>query len=95
VRCAGGRKRCPRQLRHDRIKANCENLAGLSRGLSGGDILDIWSNAIHAGSADADPAKWKITQAMLEREIEKARAAREEHEGKAKRERRVIGFGQA
>ena len=32
---------------------------------------------------DADPAKWKVTQAMLEREIEKARVAREEHEGEA------------
>lgn len=54
----------------------------LSRGLSGGDILDICLNAIHAGSVDADPAKWGITQGMLEREIEKA-----------KRGKRVIGFG--
>jgi len=52
-------------------------------------------NAIHAGSADADPAKWEITQEMLEREIEKARAAKEEHSGRGKRERRVIGFGVA
>ena len=47
-------------------------------------------NAIHAGSADADPAKWKVTQGMLEREIEKARAAKAEHSGKV---RRAIGFG--
>ena len=33
-------------------------------------------NAIHAGSADADPAKWRVTQGMLEREIEKARVAK-------------------
>jgi hypothetical protein len=30
---------------------------------------------------------------MLEREIGKARAATAEHSGKAKREKRVIGFG--
>jgi len=30
---------------------------------------------------------------MLEREIEKARAARVEHSGKGKREKRAIGFG--
>ena len=58
-----------------------------------GDILNISINAIHAGSADADPAKWKVTQAMLEREIEKARAANVEHSGKKRTERRVIGFG--
>jgi SpoVK/Ycf46/Vps4 family AAA+-type ATPase len=77
---------------HSRIDADFAVLAGLSRGLSGGDILNICLNAIHAGSVDEDPAKWRITQEMLEREIEKARAAREEHSGKAKREKRVIGF---
>jgi SpoVK/Ycf46/Vps4 family AAA+-type ATPase len=77
---------------HSRIEANFEVLAGLSRGLSGGDILNIALNAVHAGSADADPAKWKVTQAMLEREIEKLRVAKAEHSGKAKREKRVIGF---
>ena len=61
--------------------------------LSGGDILNSALNAIHAGSVDADPAKWRVTHGMLEREIEKARAARAEHEGKAKRGKRVIGFG--
>jgi len=50
-------------------------------------------NAIHAGSVDVDPANWKVTQAMLEREIEKARAAKEEHSGKKRAEGRVIGFG--
>ena len=50
-------------------------------------------NGIHAGSVDADPAKWNVTQVMLEREIEKARVAKAEHSGKAKRGKRVIGFG--
>jgi len=78
---------------HGRVEANFADLARFSRGLSGGDILNIALNAIHAGSAEADPAKWKVTQEMIEREIEKVRAAREEHEGKVKRGRRVIGFG--
>jgi hypothetical protein len=52
-------------------------------------------NAIHAGSADADPAKWRVTQGALEREIETARVAKAEHEGKMRREKRVIGSGAA
>jgi hypothetical protein len=44
---------------------------------------------IHAGSVDADPAKWRVTHAMLEWEIEKGRAARVE----LKRRERAIGFG--
>jgi hypothetical protein len=28
-------------------------------------------NAIYAGSADDDPAKWSVTQSMLEQEIAK------------------------
>jgi ATP-dependent 26S proteasome regulatory subunit len=78
---------------HSRIEADFAILAGLSRGLSGGDILNICLNAIHAGSVDVDPARWMVTQEMLEREIGKARAAREEHWRKAKMEKRVIGFG--
>jgi len=81
------------QLHHGRVQTNFTVLAALSRGLGGGDILNISLNAIHAGSLHPEPAQWKITQAILEREIEKARAAREEHSGKAKRDRRVIGFG--
>ena len=44
-------------------------------------------------SAGADPGKWKITQAILEREIGKARTAKEEHGGRRRGEKRVIGFG--
>ena len=76
---------------HSRIEADFAVLAGLSRGLSGGDILNICVNAIHAGSTDADPAKWKVTQEMMEREIKKVRRAKKEHEGKAKSTSR-IGF---
>jgi hypothetical protein len=49
-------------------------------------------NAIHAGSTDADPAKWQVTQAMLEREIAKVRKAKAEHSGEKGKNRRKIGF---
>jgi len=87
------RERKQIHLHYARIEASCEILARVSRGLSDGDILNIGLNAIHAGSADADPAKWRVTQAMLELEMEKARAAMVEHEGNAMWEKRVIGFG--
>lgn len=66
---------------HSRVEADFAILAGLSRGLSGGDNLNICVNVVHAGSADADSAKWRVTQAMLEREIEKARKVKAEHSG--------------
>jgi SpoVK/Ycf46/Vps4 family AAA+-type ATPase len=61
---------------HSRVEADYAVLAELSRGLSGGDILNVCVNAIHAGSTDADPAKWLVTQGMLEREIAKVRKVR-------------------
>jgi hypothetical protein len=67
-------------------------LAGLSKSLSGGDILNVCVNAIYAGSTDADPAKWKVTQGMIEREIAKARKAKAEHSGEKAGPRRRIGF---
>jgi hypothetical protein len=67
-------------------------LADLSRGLSGGDILNVCVNAIHAGSTDADSAKWLVTQELLEREIAKVRLAKAEHSGKKGKSRRKIGF---
>ena len=61
-----------------------------SRGLSGGDILNVCLNAIHAGSRDPDPAKWVVTEEMLVREIRRARAAKARHGGKVSGRR--IGF---
>jgi hypothetical protein len=76
----------------ERVKANLRfasgflhcvaNLAEQSRGLSGGDILNICLNAIHAGSRDPDPAKWMVTEEMLLREIKRAKAAKEKHSGR-------------
>jgi hypothetical protein len=53
----------------DRLQADYAVLAELSRGLSGGDILNVCVNAIHAGSTDDDPAKWLVTQGMLKQYI--------------------------
>jgi hypothetical protein len=38
----------------DRVTADYWIFAGLSRGLSGGDILNVCVNAIYMGSVDAD-----------------------------------------
>jgi ATP-dependent 26S proteasome regulatory subunit len=76
----------------DRVTADYAVLAELSRGLSGGDILNICINVIYAGSTDADPQKWLVTQVMLEREIAKAKKAKAEHAGEKSKNRRRIGF---
>ena len=76
----------------DRVKVDYAVLAEQSRGLSGGDILNVCVNAIHAGSTDADMAKWQVTQRMLEREIAKVRKAKAEHSGEKGKNRRMIGF---
>jgi ATP-dependent 26S proteasome regulatory subunit len=76
----------------DRVQADYAVIAELSRGLSGGDILNVCVNAIHAGSTDADSAKWLVTQEMLEREIAKVRKAKAEHVGEKGKNRRRIGF---
>jgi hypothetical protein len=76
----------------DRVTADYAVLAELSRGLSGGDILNVCVNAIHAGSTDPNPERWRVTQAMLEREIGKAKKAKAEHAGVKGKNRRRIGF---
>jgi hypothetical protein len=67
-------------------------LADSSEHLSGGHILNVCVNAIHAGSTDDDPAKWRVTQGMLEHEIAKVRKAEAEHSGEKGKIRRKIGF---
>ena len=76
----------------DRVTADYAVLATLSRGLSGGDILNVCVNAIYAGSVDSNPERWLVTQAMLEREIAKAKKAIAEHTGEKSKSRRRIGF---
>ena len=74
------------------VNADYEVLAELSRRLSSGDILNVCVNAIHTGSTDADPAKWRVTQAILEKEIRKVKRARAEHAGEKGKNQRRIGF---
>jgi hypothetical protein len=76
----------------ERVTADYAILAALSRGLSGGDILNVCVNAIHAGSVDPDSTKWAVTQAMLEREIAQVRKAKVEHSGEKGQCRRRIRF---
>jgi SpoVK/Ycf46/Vps4 family AAA+-type ATPase len=76
----------------DRVQADYEVLAELSKGPSGGDILNVCVNAIYAGSVDSDPAKWAVTQGMLEREIGKVKKAKAEHSGEKPGLKRRIGF---
>jgi len=54
--------------------------------------MNFCVNAIHAGSTDADSAKWLVTQEMLEREIAKVRKVKAEHSGENGKGRRMIGF---
>ena len=77
----------------DRVEADYAVLAELSKGLSGGDILNICINAIYAGSTDPNPEHWKVTQVILEREIAKVKKAKAEHSGEKGKNRRRIGFG--
>jgi ATP-dependent 26S proteasome regulatory subunit len=77
----------------DRVTADYAVLVGLSRGLSGGDILNVCLNAIYAGSVDADPAKWLVTQGMIEAEIAKVTMAKMEDSGEKEGMKRRIGFG--
>jgi hypothetical protein len=76
----------------DRVAADYVVLAELSRGLSGGDILNICVNAIYAGSVDSHLAKWAVTQEMMESEIKKVKKAKAEHAGEKEGTKRRIGF---
>jgi hypothetical protein len=49
-------------------------------------------NAIHAGSTDADPAKWRVTQERMEREIRKVRETKAEHSRQRKGRSGEIAF---
>lgn len=44
-------------------------------------MLSICIKAIHVGSADADPAKWRVTQEMMEKNIGKVKKTKAEYSG--------------
>lgn len=78
--------------KRERVEADLAGIAAESSGLSGGDIKNVCLNSIYAGSAGDDPADWKITQAILRAEIDRVKAAKEQHARKAPRHQRPIGF---
>lgn len=55
-------------------------------------MLSICVEAIHPGSADANPERWEVSQAMIEDEIKKAQRAKAEHSGEKGKNRRWIGL---
>jgi ATP-dependent 26S proteasome regulatory subunit len=62
-----------------RVDADLLEIAKASKGLSGGDILNVCLNSIFAGSIDDNPEAWKITSAILTAEIDKVIVAKEKH----------------
>ncbi len=76
-----------------RVTTDYTVLAGLSRGLSGGDIHNVCVNSIYAGSTDPNPERCLVTQEMVEREVAKVRKANAEHSGEKEGPKRRIGFG--
>ena len=65
-----------------RVSADLRNVAMSSRGLSGGDILNVCLNAIHAASVDPDPANWRLSEEILIAEIRKVQAGKKAHESR-------------
>ena len=65
-----------------RVSADLRNVAMSARGLSGGDILNVCLNAIHAASVDPDPANWRLTEEILIAEVRKVQASKHAHEGR-------------
>ena len=63
----------------DWVTAEYAALADLLRGLSGGNILTVCVNAIHAGRVDPNTERRMVTQELLEQEIRKLIKAKAEH----------------
>ena len=67
----------------DRTPADLNAVAVMARGLSGGDILNVCVNAMHAASVDPDPALWRVTEDLLVAEVVKVLAAKDAHSARA------------
>ena len=77
----------------DRVTADLAEVAKASKGLSGGDILNVCLNSMEAGSVAENPEDWAITQDILLAEVAKAKEAKRQHgERPVKRSERPIGF---
>jgi SpoVK/Ycf46/Vps4 family AAA+-type ATPase len=73
------------------VAADLAAIARDAKGLSGGDILNVCVNSMHAASIDDDPTQWRITDAILSAQVAKVRQAKRAHNG-ARGERPAIGF---
>lgn len=79
-----------------RVTADLGEVAKASKGLSGGDLLNVCLNSIYAGSVAENPEEWGITQDILLAEVQKALDAKAQHAARTPRNReRSIGFLQA
>ena len=65
-----------------RVPADLRDVATASLGLSGGDILNVCLNAMHAASIDPDPVNWRVTDVILLAEVQKVKAAKRAHAGR-------------
>jgi ATP-dependent 26S proteasome regulatory subunit len=63
----------------ERVLADLNILATESKGLSGGDILNVCLNSIYAGSTADDASEWRVTGSTLLAEIAKVKAAQNDH----------------
>ena len=83
---AGRRRLFERHLPNpERVKlseAEWQQLASLSRGLSGGDIANACVNAMVAASASPDPAKWHLDFDTLRAEVRQVLSAKAAHDKK-------------
>ena len=70
----------------ERVEADFAVLAELSRGLSGGDKLNICLNSTRAGSVYQNTERRVVMKATIEAEIMKARKANAEHDVKSRKE---------
>jgi hypothetical protein len=61
------------------VFANVNILAAQSKGLSGGNILNVCLNSIYAGSMADDAREWRVTGSTLLAEIAKVKAAQKNH----------------
>ncbi len=67
-----------------RVFADLREIAGATKGFSGGDILNACVNAIYAGSEHDDPAQWMVSGELLMAAVRQIRNAKASHaEGSA------------
>lgn len=80
-------------LQDQRVSADLGAIARASKGLSGGDILNVCLNAIYAGSVADNPDLWCITQDILLNEIARVTEAKRQHSERPRpRNNGPIGF---